>query len=761
MKKYLILLFVALATAFQACDNNDDLWDAIDDLKSRVQALETQVDALNGNIEALQTLYNGATISEVKETDGTYVITLTDGNSITLVQGSEAEAVIPIVSIDNNGNWQVSTDGGKTFTSLGVKAEAEDGVTPMFRIDEATGYWQVSYDGGKNYSNVLNTSNQPISAVGDGTITDRFFDEVIVNGDNLYIKLLDGTELEIPILPDFLCKIIVESEGVQMFDSGLTRRFDVQMRGVESTIVTAPDGWTARLTEPADEMATLIVTAPETVILESRATANSSQDVAILATTGKYSCISKIQVECTGAEAEAPTISVANSTTLLPTESTLTFDVTLSLNADGWKYICQKSDVVEIPNAEKILADGISVSGTSVTVEGLEDNTSYTIYVVAYTGDLVSEVASATNTTLEFVSTEVDYYQDYLDGKSITIGTQNISLVTHPSAELFTAENISELTAARLQTGGLIFIDNAEPLSFTVEGTSANVGRTTPLVLIGRYKEREQAKISVSDMRCNRDVAILNMHLIGTTDNTFTSTNAQTLNPNLTLVDCTLEVKRYFIYDNNKDWSFNDILIDNSLIIYPAGASNQPAIYSITTTAKTGGYPMNSIKLTNNVFYATAPTQAYIIQCGNSAQYDTKQLRIEVTGNTFFNIYQPNVLIRAYILSSLNVSRNVGYYTGVSAKNYLTAVYDKDNFPAASATVSYNYLYTDPVIDGTNFWSARHTGSYQATSNQIGEGLEVPFSKMDVSKGYFPINTSVVTTGAGATYDTKLWTTFE
>ena len=38
MKKYLILIFVALAAVFQSCDNNDELWDAIDDLKSRVQA---------------------------------------------------------------------------------------------------------------------------------------------------------------------------------------------------------------------------------------------------------------------------------------------------------------------------------------------------------------------------------------------------------------------------------------------------------------------------------------------------------------------------------------------------------------------------------------------------------------------------------------------------------------------------------------------------------------------------------------------------
>ena len=141
MKKYLILIFVALAAVFQSCDNNDDLWDAIDDLKSRVQALETQVDALNGNIEALQKLYGGATISKVENVGGKYVVTLTNGETIELVQGSEAEAVIPIVSINDKGEWQVSTDNGATFTSLGVKAVAEDGTTPRFRIDEATGYW--------------------------------------------------------------------------------------------------------------------------------------------------------------------------------------------------------------------------------------------------------------------------------------------------------------------------------------------------------------------------------------------------------------------------------------------------------------------------------------------------------------------------------------------------------------------------------------------------------------------------------------------
>lgn len=336
MKKYLILIFVALAAVFQSCDNNDDLWDAIDDLKSRVQALETQVDALNGNIEALQKLYGGATISKVETSDGKYVVTLTNGETIELVQGSEAVAVIPIVSINDKGEWQVSTDNGATFTSLGVKAVAEDGTTPRFRIDEATGYWQVSYDGGTSFENVKDTKGQPVKAIGSGTVTDKFFEEVKVDGGDLYIRLLGGEELRIPIVSDFFCRIVTPTEGVQTFDAGATKRFVVEIRGVEQVKLSAPEGWSARLTDAVDERAELIVTAPAAV---TRATADTSKDVAIEAfAAGGLSTVAKIQVESTGTAPAAPTVAVTNSATVEPTQSALTFDVAPSANADGWKY---------------------------------------------------------------------------------------------------------------------------------------------------------------------------------------------------------------------------------------------------------------------------------------------------------------------------------------------------------------------------------------------------------------------------------------
>ena len=469
MKKYLILLFVAAAAVFQSCDNNDDLWDAIDDLKGRVQALETQVDALNNNVEAMKALYNeGATISEVSETDGTYTLKLTNGTTLTLTQGSEAEAVIPVVSIDAQGNWQYTVDGGKSFISLNVNAVAEDGVTPQFRVDEKTGVWQINTTGEESgWTNVKNTAGEDVSAIG-GTVTDKFFDSVRTEGNVLYIKLLGGEELQIPIVEDFFCRIVTTTEGVQTFGAGETKRFVVEIRGVETTVVTCPEGWTAHLTEPASEQAELVVTAPVpgASTLGTRATANSSQDVAILATTGKYSCISKIQVESTGQEVEAPTISVALSATTLPTESTLTFEAQLSANADGWKYICQKSDVVELPDAAKIFADGTTVAGSSVTVEGLEAETTYKIFAVAYTGDLTSEVSTAEGTTTAIPADPNDYYASGVEINGIRYDKDS------EGAALYTAsEAVSSLAGDK------------ETKVYFLDGTEANNTFTNPATI--------------------------------------------------------------------------------------------------------------------------------------------------------------------------------------------------------------------------------------------------------------------------------------
>lgn len=296
MKKYLILFFAALAVGFQACDNNDDLWDAVDDLKSRVQALETQVRALNGNVEALQTLYSGATIRDFRETDDKFMLELTDGRTIDLVKGSEATAVIPVIGIDDEGFWRVSYDNGTSWETLPVKAAATDGRTPQFRISDL-GYWEISYDG-TAWDTVKDPAGQPVKAVGgDAVVTDKFFQKVEASADVFRIELLDGTVLDIPVLRDFYCRIVLTTPGVQTFDAGELRTFDVEIKGADNTVVTAPEGWTARLSEAVNDRAALNVQAPAAA---PRAAADNTTDVSILATSGSYAVIAKIEVRSTG-----------------------------------------------------------------------------------------------------------------------------------------------------------------------------------------------------------------------------------------------------------------------------------------------------------------------------------------------------------------------------------------------------------------------------------------------------------------------------
>ena len=707
MKKYLILFFVAAAAAFQSCDNNDDLWDAIDDLKSRVQALETQVDALNGNVEALQTLYNGgATISEVTESDGAYVLKLTDGTTLTLSQGSEAEAVIPVVSIDEYGNWQYSVDGGEEFIPLKENAVAEDGVTPQFRIDEETGCWQVNTTGEESdWTNVKNSAGQDVSAVG-GEVTDKFFDTVRVDGDTLYIKLLGSeVELEVPIVADVLCAI-VDAEGnpieeIQMFDSGVERSFNVQMRGIDNTIVTAPEGWTARLTDPVDEVAKLFVKAPGTLAsagtAATRATANTSQDVAILATSGKYSFISKIQVQSTGVEAEPPTVtSVTPSATVQPTDVTLTFDVQIA-NADGWKYICQKSDA-EALDAAKVFAEGTTVLGTSVTVEGLEAQTEYTIYVVAHIGEQYSEVATAKSTTTAEPVDPNDYYKAgvEINGVRYDQNSEGARLLEVASD----AEANVTVSAPNTATVSFIGEDNSDNYGFEM-AVSSSVAVEADNIFIGRYADKKPTiKFSRYLALCNPSgtVAFKNLVLdfsLNTKDNymfNFNSSGKTGGIGNLVFEDCEIIFeKQNLITAYNASGPIENVIFRNCKIRYIGTATGYVFnLSSVGNTFPSLSTQMKSVVVENCIVYSTnCSTVGCAFMTANNL--DLSNMALTVKNNTFVDFrgagttmnYAGTFVLKQF--GSIYCKNNIFYST--SSANYPTVFALTNDYASAWPTI--------------------------------------------------------------------------
>lgn len=771
MKKYLILFFVAAAAAFQSCDNNDDLWDAIDDLKSRVQALETQVDALNGNIEAMQELYNGgATISEVTESDDAYTIKLTNGKTLTLTKGSEAEAVIPVVSIDNNGNWQYSIDGGKTFIPLNKNAVAEDGKTPEFRVNEETGIWQVNT--GDGWKDVLDTKNQPVSAVG-GTMTDKFFDSVRVDGDTLYVKLLGSdVELKVPILADVLCEIVPLDEGIQMFDSGVERAFDVKMKGIDQTIVTAPEGWTARLTDPDDSnIAKLYVKAPGILVPEisTRATANSSQDVAILATSGKYSFISKIQVQSTGIEAEPPTIiSVTPSATVLPTDVTLTFDVQFA-NADGWKYICQESG--EAPSAETVFAEGTQVLDTSATIEGLKAETEYTIYVVAYMGEQYSEVASATASTTAVPLDPNDYYEAgvTIEGVAYNKDSDGCKLVTATDAET---------TLAMSSDKYVYFLDGGEANN-TLVISAGNVYREGAAAFIGRYADRK-TKLNLQTQFHLRNksgvFAFKNLEIDmtnGAANQLFTFSNDTGGAKTLIFEDCDIT------FGNNKNIvapyssskatsSIENIIFRNCKLKYVPGSETSYALIKITDVIKSGLAEFKALVFENNILYTqqganvTSAISLFYQLYQDPTSNSLSNLAVTCKNNTFVDFISygsgasnPAGQGSAYFFltkyGSVNFTKNVLYATAAKYVSIMRVTYDYNtNTPWPTTDLG----QTDNIAYGTSGWKLYFDGTNSPTSYYPAKGTyskkaESPLSVYNPEDGIFEVSSEYA--GYGST----------
>lgn len=302
-------MFMLLAVCLVACTNIDDLEDDVDALKKRVTALETQVRDINSNTEALRELYNeGTFITNIEEKSDSYTLTLSNGKTVNLYMKNDNNLLCPIIGIDSEGYWTVlynknETPERLTVNGQPVKANGESGKAPTFNVD-SEGYWQVSYDGGKNYSYIYKEgTTDKVSATGDGSAPteDKNFKSVTVENNELVLVLAgeDAPTIRIPIVRDFECSFAAEDlKQVQEFSAGEVKEFTMTVRGVENTMITAPEGWSAKFSKEAGKENVLVVTAPaSSAKMMTRATADNSTDIAVLATSGKYAMITKIQVK--------------------------------------------------------------------------------------------------------------------------------------------------------------------------------------------------------------------------------------------------------------------------------------------------------------------------------------------------------------------------------------------------------------------------------------------------------------------------------
>ena len=116
MKKLFILMLGMCSLAgLASCNEEDDIRNDIDGLNARLDALTDDLEALNANIQSFYEVAKGLTFVTSYEMDekGNYTFSLSDGTEL-VVYGGQPEEDIPVVGINEDGNWTYSVMGEVT-----------------------------------------------------------------------------------------------------------------------------------------------------------------------------------------------------------------------------------------------------------------------------------------------------------------------------------------------------------------------------------------------------------------------------------------------------------------------------------------------------------------------------------------------------------------------------------------------------------------------------------------------------------------------
>lgn len=268
MKIYKYIGVALMVLSLGAC-KTDDLERDIDALKDRVTAMEAKVDRLNESMNMIRVALDGnKTIQSYTENeDGSYTLTLSDGNTITLTQGKiGATDVYQEVSISTDGNWVI---GGVETEHRALAVDGEPGVTPQFRLtmeSEGKYYWEVSYDDELTWEEVKSQQGTRVyaSASGSSSVAGPIASAAPnATGDKFEITLTgSGTKYEIPIVSGLACAITEPAleEGFWIVPTtGETTSID--LKG-EAVLISAPEGWTVTASIDKSNPTTLSVTPP-------------------------------------------------------------------------------------------------------------------------------------------------------------------------------------------------------------------------------------------------------------------------------------------------------------------------------------------------------------------------------------------------------------------------------------------------------------------------------------------------------------------
>ena len=269
MKKlFPIFAIVLLGVVTWSCSyDDDDLWNAVGDLNGRVEAMEQAVEKANSDIEALrklvESLQDNVTISSVDKTEDGYTINFSDGTTATISNGkngTNAPALSVVKDTDECYYWAldgiiIEIDGHK------IKAEGADGITPQLRINPDSKEWEMSTDGGQSWSSM--------GVKAEGADGDSIFSDVQDGDSEVIFTLADGeTTIIIPktsaagfafVYPKELPLGSTAEENYFLFAFDETRTLTYTGEVTAVDLMNVPQGWTAEINAKTKS---ITVTAP-------------------------------------------------------------------------------------------------------------------------------------------------------------------------------------------------------------------------------------------------------------------------------------------------------------------------------------------------------------------------------------------------------------------------------------------------------------------------------------------------------------------
>lgn len=243
-------LFICLVSlAVSSCLGLDELENKADDFEQRVEMLEESVMSAHQNAVAISRLLDEITlITGYKAIDHGYILSFSDGSSITVTYGLTSPCLIPILGVDENGKWIMSIDGGATFAEVegSQSSTPKDGITPLISVNEFY-IWMISYDNGETWDEIIDADGEPLSAkAGMNSINSySIFKKIEINEaeGTITFTLIDGDrKVTVPYIDNFNMNIAgYEDDSLVFLEQELT--YSVELSSVKDVIIRAPENW--------------------------------------------------------------------------------------------------------------------------------------------------------------------------------------------------------------------------------------------------------------------------------------------------------------------------------------------------------------------------------------------------------------------------------------------------------------------------------------------------------------------------------------